>query len=83
MHAETVLLVHYRQSQIAEVHVLGKDRMCSDEDVDASCFERAQDLAARRSAFTSGEERDLHARRHSPFPGAKQDVDAPEFPSVP
>ena len=62
MHAEAVLFVDHRETQIAEAHVLGEDRVRADHDVDQPLFERFERHRARSAALASGEDRKLYAR---------------------
>ncbi len=63
MHAESVLLVDDHEAEIAEHDILLEDRMRADENVDASLFQRVDDLRALAAALAPGEERDAQARR--------------------
>ena len=62
MHAESVLLVDHDQAEILEDDMLLEQRMRADQNVDASAFERLDDLRALAAPFAPGEQRDAQAR---------------------
>ena len=70
MHAETMLLIHHRVSQIAKDHALLKDRVGAHENVDLPCGQRRQRPVAFGDLVASRDEgeADAHAlpqRKHA------------------
>ena len=63
MHAEAMLLVDDRQRQVAERHVVLKQRMRADDDIDLAGGELRQDLRPFAPALAPGEQRHAEPAR--------------------
>ena len=67
MDAETVLLVHHGEGEIGKAHVLGKDGVGADQDVDLARFQSCDDGRPRRASLPPRQE-------GYPDPGGEQEA---------
>ena len=63
VHAEAMLLVHDREAEVAEFHVVLEQRMGADQNVDVAEPKPFEDVAAFAAALAAGQDRDLDAGR--------------------